>query len=62
MEILEALIEFVPPPVRLVIAGAGNDVMPLVEMASLLGWEPIIVDGRKTHATQKTFPGCKEYW
>lgn len=59
---VEALIEFVPPPVRLVIAGAGNDTMPLVELASLLGWEQIVVDGRKTHATTKRFPNAKEVW
>jgi xanthine dehydrogenase accessory factor len=56
----EALIEFIPPPVRLVIAGAGNDVRPLVEMAAVLGWESIIVDGRKTHATAKRFPGASQ--
>jgi xanthine dehydrogenase accessory factor len=56
----ESLIEFIPPSVRLVIAGAGNDVRPLVEMAALLGWEPIVVDGRKTHATHKRFPGASE--
>lgn len=57
---LEALVEFIPPPVRLVIAGAGNDTMPLVEMGVLLGWELIVADGRKTHATRKRFPSAKE--
>ncbi len=56
----EALIEFIPPPVRLVIAGAGNDVKPLVEMAAVLGWEPIVVDGRKTHAMPKRFPAANQ--
>ncbi len=51
----DALIEYIPPPVRLVIAGAGNDVKPLVDMAAILGWETIVVDGRKTHATTKRF-------
>jgi xanthine dehydrogenase accessory factor len=58
--ITEALIEFIPPPVRLVIAGAGNDVKPLVDMGALLGWELVIADGRKTHATRKRFPNAKE--
>jgi xanthine dehydrogenase accessory factor len=57
---MEALIEFIPPPVRLVIAGAGNDVKPLVDMGAVLGWELIIADGRKTHATQKRFPNAKQ--
>jgi xanthine dehydrogenase accessory factor len=57
---VEAWIEFVPPPLRLVIAGAGNDVKPLAEIACTLGWETIIVDGRKTHATPGRFPLAKE--
>lgn len=55
----EALIEYIAPPVALVIAGAGNDVKPLVDMASLLGWEVTIADGRATHATPQRFPQAK---
>ena len=51
-------IEFMPPPLSLVIVGAGNDAMPLVDMASVLGWPVTIVDGRSTHANQKRFPGA----
>lgn len=54
-----ALFEFVPPPIALVIAGAGNDVKPLVFSASLLGWEITVADGRSTHAKQKHFPEAK---
>lgn len=53
---VNAFIEFIPPPVALVIAGAGNDVQPLVEITSLLGWHTTIVDGRPTHATVQRFP------
>lgn len=52
----EALIEYIKPPISLVIAGAGNDVQPLVKMASILGWKITIGDGRTTHATLKRFP------
>ncbi|MFV8375944.1 XdhC family protein [Flavobacterium sp. LB1P71] len=52
----EALIEYIAPPVLLVLCGAGNDVKPIVEMASILGWETIVVDGRATHAIVKRFP------
>jgi xanthine/CO dehydrogenase XdhC/CoxF family maturation factor len=38
-----------------VIAGAGNDVLPLVELTSLLGWHTTIVDGRPHHATKERF-------
>ncbi len=51
-----ALFQFIPPATQLVIVGAGNDAQPLVNMASLLGWNIIIVDGRPTYATQQRFP------
>jgi len=56
----EALIEYIAPNISLVIAGAGNDVIPLVEMASILGWEVHIGDGRTTHAVQRRFPAAKQ--
>ncbi len=55
----EALIEYIPPAVSLVIAGAGNDVKPLVEIASALGWEITVAEGRVSHATEKRFPLAK---
>ena len=56
----EALIEYIPLPVSLVLAGAGNDAQPLVKMASLLGWEVLVGDGRATHSTAKRFPEAKQ--
>lgn len=53
---LNALVEFIPPAVSLVIAGAGNDAQPLVSMADILGWQLTVVDGRPTHAVQSRFP------
>ena len=47
---INAFIEYIKPPVAVVIAGAGNDVKPLVEMTSLLGWQTTVVDGQGTHA------------
>ncbi len=47
--------EHVPPAVTLVIVGAGNDVLPLVEMAGILGWDAKVVDGRATHARPERF-------
>lgn len=52
---LTAFIEFVKPAVSLVIIGAGNDVIPLVEMADVLGWESRVVDGRSSHARPERF-------
>lgn len=51
-----AFIEFIPPPPALVIAGAGNDILPLVEITSLLGWHTTVVDGRSHLATTERFP------
>jgi xanthine dehydrogenase accessory factor len=53
---LTAFIEFLKPPVSLVIVGAGNDAIPLVGMASLLGWTVTVVDGRVNQATAQRFP------
>ncbi|MEJ7912478.1 MAG: XdhC/CoxI family protein [Chitinophagaceae bacterium] len=55
-QVLNGFIEFIPPPVAVVIAGAGNDVQPLVHMTAILGWHTTVVDGRHTHATKQRFP------
>ncbi|RZJ75532.1 MAG: XdhC/CoxI family protein [Flavobacterium sp.] len=55
----EALIEYLAPPLSLVIAGAGNDVIPVVKAAALLGWDTTVIDGRATHATKQRFPDAK---
>ncbi|GGH01558.1 XdhC family protein [Pedobacter zeae] len=52
---IDAFIEFIHPPISLIIVGAGNDAQPLAEMAYLLGWEVTVVDGRPTHATPQRF-------
>jgi xanthine dehydrogenase accessory factor len=52
---LTAFIEFVKPAVSLVIIGAGNDVIPLVDMADVIGWESRVVDGRSSHARPERF-------
>ena len=56
----DAFLEFVPPPVQIIIAGAGNDAQPLAEMANILGWEVIVADGRQTHCSVQRFPNAKE--
>ncbi|WP_316739057.1 XdhC/CoxI family protein [Pedobacter aquatilis] len=53
---IEAFLQFIPPPIQLIIAGAGNDAQPLTEMASILGWEIIVADGRQTHCSLQRFP------
>lgn len=55
---LTAFIEFIKPAVSLVVVGAGNDVMPLVDMAAILGWETTVVDGRANYAKTERFPSA----
>ncbi|MFI5187084.1 MAG: XdhC family protein [Chitinophagales bacterium] len=52
---LTAFIELIKPPVSIVIIGAGNDAMPLVKMADILGWETTVVDGRPNYAKKERF-------
>ncbi|MBB2148039.1 XdhC family protein [Pedobacter gandavensis] len=55
---IDVFFEFIRPAISLVIAGAGNDAQPLSEMAYLLGWEVMVVDGRPTHASSLRFPNA----
>lgn len=52
---LTAFIEYLQPPVSLVIVGAGNDAIPMMQMADILGWEVRVIDGRPTHARPERF-------
>ncbi|WP_256011375.1 XdhC family protein [Desertivirga xinjiangensis] len=54
--ILASLFDFVSPALSLVILGAGNDAIPLAEMAHLLGWQITVIDGRPNYATRQRFP------
>lgn len=55
---LHGFVELLKPPVSLIIAGAGNDAMPLVEIARIQGWHTTVVDGRALYATPARFPGA----
>jgi xanthine dehydrogenase accessory factor len=52
------MIELLQPALSLVIVGAGNDAIPLVQMATVLGWQTTIVDGRTNYATVERFPSA----
>ena len=57
---ITAFIECIQPAVSLVIVGAGNDAIPLVAMAQILGWQTTIVDGRSNYARKDRFAsGCQ---
>ena len=52
----EWLFQSIEPQVRLLICGAGNDVIPLVTMAKLQDWHVTVIDSRPQYATQLRFP------
>ncbi|HET6252521.1 MAG TPA: XdhC/CoxI family protein [Puia sp.] len=59
-QVMNAFVEYVPRPPALVIAGAGNDVIPLVRLTSMLGWHTTVVDGRGHYATRERFGAAEE--
>lgn len=54
----EILIEPILPPLRLVLVGAGPDAVPLVAIASSLGWHVEVFDHREAFARPERFPGA----
>jgi xanthine dehydrogenase accessory factor len=54
--VLTCFIELITPPVSLILFGAGNDAIPVMQMAAVLGWQLTVVDGRSNHATRQRFP------
>ena len=52
---LTAFIEVIKTPVSVIIIGAGNDVIPLADMADILGWETTVIDGRANYAKKERF-------
>jgi xanthine/CO dehydrogenase XdhC/CoxF family maturation factor len=59
-EDVEAFIEVVAPAVRLLIFGAGDDAIPLTQLAKYLGWQVTVVDGRAHYARRERFPSADE--
>ncbi|WP_258135123.1 XdhC family protein [Mucilaginibacter phenanthrenivorans] len=53
-------IELLQPAVSLVIFGAGNDAIPMVQFAAVLGWHVSLVDGRANYAVPERFPLAKK--
>ncbi len=52
----EWLVQQLTPQIRLLVCGAGNDVMPLVTMAKLQDWHVTVIDSRAQYATRMRFP------
>ncbi|RIV43416.1 XdhC family protein [Flagellimonas pelagia] len=54
---LQAFVQVLQPPVKLILVGAGNDAQLLAQQAELLGWKVFVTDGRPTHANKERFAG-----
>ena len=53
-----AYAERVEPPLSLAVFGAGNDAIPLVRLATELGWLVTVADPRPAQANPARFPGA----
>ena len=56
-----AFVEVARPPLRLVICGAGHDVIPLVRQASALGWRVVVADVRRNLLNHERFPEATSF-
>jgi xanthine dehydrogenase accessory factor len=52
---VNAFIEFLKLQVSLVVVGAGNDAIPMMQIADTIGWDVRVIDGRNTHAKPERF-------
>jgi xanthine/CO dehydrogenase XdhC/CoxF family maturation factor len=56
----EVFLEFIAPPIKALVFGAGADAIPLVEFAKNLGWRVCVIDHRQAFATRERFPFADE--
>ncbi len=56
LEQQQVFLELVQAPLQLLVIGAGNDAIPLTQLANILGWEITLIDGRENHANAARFP------
>ena len=60
LEGTRAFVEVVAPPALLLVVGAGHVAMPLTQLARVLGYRTVVVDGRPRFATRERFPDVDE--
>jgi xanthine dehydrogenase accessory factor len=53
---IDVFVEWVGPPISLVVFGAGHDAIPLVTIAAELGCRVTVADGRPAYAKAERFP------
>jgi len=54
----DVFVEWVGPPLSLVLFGAGHDAVPVVALAKQLGWHVTVADGRPAYARPERLPGA----
>lgn len=57
---IEVFFEYIAPPHRLVVFGAGHDAQPLVTMAKMQGWHVTVIDSRAHFARPQRFPDADQ--
>ncbi len=58
---LRAFAEVLRPPLRLLVCGAGHDAIPVVRLASSLGWKTVVVDDRPSMLERNRFPDATDF-
>lgn len=58
---ISAFVEALDPPTRLLICGAGEDVIPLVRLGAAIGWETVVADDRQNLLNHERFPGAGRF-
>jgi xanthine dehydrogenase accessory factor len=58
--VVDALIEYIKPPLSLFVFGAGGEAVPLVRIAKELGWTVTVVDHRPAFLTKERFPAADD--
>ena len=51
--------EWLEPPQRLLLFGAGDDAQSMTQLASFMGWRTIVLDGRAQLARPERFPSAE---
>jgi xanthine dehydrogenase accessory factor len=60
LEGVRAFVEVVAPASLLLVVGASHVAMPLTELAKVLGYRTVVLDGRPRFATRERFPHVDE--
>ena len=53
---VEVFAEYIAPPIGLFVFGAGDDVLPVVNLARQMGWHVSVADSRADRAVPQRFP------